>query len=101
MPYSSGWNTRTTTFFRLSGACLSLHFTIYRSVRCIEGRVRIDRAVRYPVPKRDIEETKIETENDVAEAAAQLRSITRPKRPGERAEEVSAEWFPAEFKMCG
>jgi hypothetical protein len=47
--------------------------------------VRIDRAVRYPVPKRDIEETKAETEKDVGEAAGQLRSVllfhTRPKRP--------------------
>jgi len=55
------------------------------SVRCLESSVRIDRAVRYPVPKRDIEETKREAENDVAEAAAQLRSVllfhTRPKRP--------------------
>ena len=55
------------------------------SVRCIEGSVKIDRAIRYPVPKRDIEETKREVENDVAEAAAQLRSVllfhTRPKRP--------------------
>ena len=37
------------------------------------------------MPKRDIEETKREAENDVAEAAAQLRSVllfhTRPKRP--------------------
>jgi hypothetical protein len=55
------------------------------SVRCIEGSVKIDRTVRYPVPKRDIEETKREAENDVAEAAAQLRSVllfhTRLKRP--------------------
>ncbi|KAI0246513.1 hypothetical protein BJV78DRAFT_1286317 [Lactifluus subvellereus] len=55
------------------------------SVRCIEGSVTIDRAVRYPVPKRDIEETKREAENDVAEVATQLRSLflfhTRPKRP--------------------
>jgi hypothetical protein len=55
------------------------------SVRCIEGSVRLERAVRYPVPKRDIEETSREAESDVAEAAAQLRSLflfhTRPKRP--------------------
>jgi hypothetical protein len=55
------------------------------SVRCIEGSVKIDRAVRYPVPKHDIEETKREVEGDVAEAAGQLRSVflfhTRPKRP--------------------
>jgi hypothetical protein len=55
------------------------------SVRRIEGSVKIDRAVRYPIPKRDIEETKREAENDVAEAAAQLRSVlllhTRLKRP--------------------
>jgi hypothetical protein len=54
------------------------------SIRCIEGSVRIDRAVRYPIPKRDIEETKGEAESDVAEMAAQLRSLlffhTRPKR---------------------
>ena len=64
------------------------------SVRCIEGSVKIDRAVRYPVPKRDIEETKKETENDVAEAAAQLRSMllfhTRPKRPPPDDEEEEA-----------
>ncbi|KAH9172536.1 SAC3/GANP/Nin1/mts3/eIF-3 p25 family-domain-containing protein [Lactarius sanguifluus] len=45
----------------------------------------IDRGVRYPVPKRDIEETKREAESDVSEAAAQLRSVflfhSRPKRP--------------------
>jgi hypothetical protein len=55
------------------------------STRCIEGNVKIDRAVRYPVPKRDIEETKREVENDVGEAAAQLRSVllfhSRLKRP--------------------
>lgn len=55
------------------------------SVGCIEGSVRIDRGVRYPVPKRDIEETKREVESDVSEAAAQLRSAflfhSRPKRP--------------------
>ncbi|KAH9986845.1 SAC3/GANP/Nin1/mts3/eIF-3 p25 family-domain-containing protein [Russula vinacea] len=55
------------------------------SVRCIEGSVRIDRAVRYPVPKRDIEETRREVEGDVAEAGTQLCSVlvfhSRPKRP--------------------
>ncbi|KAH9023008.1 SAC3/GANP/Nin1/mts3/eIF-3 p25 family-domain-containing protein [Lactarius hengduanensis] len=55
------------------------------SVGCIEGSVKIDRGVRYPVPKRDIEETKREAESDVSEAAAQLRSVflfhSRPKRP--------------------
>ena len=55
------------------------------SVRCIESSVRIDRTVRYPVPKRDIEETKSEVESNIAEVAAQLRSLllfhTRPKRP--------------------
>jgi len=54
------------------------------SVRSIECSVRIDRAVRYPVPKHDIEETKREAESDVAEAGAQLRLFlffTRPKRP--------------------
>jgi hypothetical protein len=55
------------------------------SIRCIEGNVKIDRAVRYPVPKRDIEETKREVESDVGEAAAQLRSVllfhSRLKRP--------------------
>ncbi|KAI9438957.1 SAC3/GANP/Nin1/mts3/eIF-3 p25 family-domain-containing protein [Lactarius indigo] len=55
------------------------------SVGCIEGSVKIDRRVRYPVPKRDIEETKREAESDVSEAAAQLRSVflfhSRPKRP--------------------
>ena len=63
------------------------------SVRCIEGSVRIDRAVRYPVPKRDIEETKREVENDVAEAGAQLRSVflffARPKRPPPDDDEAS------------
>ncbi|KAI9510103.1 hypothetical protein F5148DRAFT_639264 [Russula earlei] len=34
------------------------------SIRRIEGIVRIDRAARYPVPKRDIEETKREVEAD-------------------------------------
>ena len=52
---------------------------------CIEGSVKIDRGVRYPVPKRDIEETKREVESDLSEAAAQLRSVflfhSRPKRP--------------------
>jgi hypothetical protein len=47
--------------------------------------VRIDRAVRYPVPKRDIEETRREVEGDVAEAGTQLCSVlvfySRPKRP--------------------
>jgi hypothetical protein len=55
------------------------------SIRCIEGNVKIDRAVRYPVPKRDIEETKREVESDVSEAGAQLRSAllfhSRHKRP--------------------
>jgi hypothetical protein len=55
------------------------------SVRCIESSVRIDKAVRYPVPKRDIEETRREAESDVAEVATQLRSLllfhTRLKRP--------------------
>jgi hypothetical protein len=55
------------------------------SVRCIEGSVRIDRAVRYPVPKRDVEETRREVEGDVAEAGTQLCSVlvfhSRPKRP--------------------
>ncbi len=55
------------------------------SVRCIEGSVKIDRAVRYPVPKRDIEETKREVEGEVAEAGKQLCSVllfhSRPKRP--------------------
>ena len=57
------------------------------SVACIEGSVEIDRGVRYPVPKRDIDETKREVESDVGDAAAQLRSAflfhshSRPKRP--------------------
>jgi len=55
------------------------------SVGCIEGSVKADRSVRYPVPKRDIEETKREVEIDVSEAGAQLRSVflfhPRPKRP--------------------
>ena len=55
------------------------------SVRCIEGSVKIDRAVQYSVPKRDIEETTREIDNDVVEAAAQLRPMflfhLRPKRP--------------------
>ena len=55
------------------------------SVGCIEGSVNIDRGVRYPVPKRDIEETKREVESDLNEAATQLRSVflfhSRPKRP--------------------
>jgi hypothetical protein len=55
------------------------------SVRCIEVSVKIDRAVRYPVPKRDTEETKREVEADVAEAGKQLCSVllfhSRPKRP--------------------
>jgi hypothetical protein len=36
--------------------------------------VKIDRAVRHPVPKRDTEETKTEVEGDVAEAGKQLCS---------------------------
>jgi hypothetical protein len=56
--------------------------------------VKIDRAVRYPVPKRDIEETKREAENDVAEGAARLRSMllfhTRPKRPPPDSEDEEA-----------
>jgi len=63
------------------------------SVRCIEGSVRIDRTVRYPVPKHDIEETMREVESDVAEAGAQLRSVflflTRPKRPPPDDDEAS------------
>jgi hypothetical protein len=55
------------------------------SIRSIEGSVKIDRAVRYPVPKRDIEETKTEVEGDVAEAGKQLCSVllfhSRLKRP--------------------
>ncbi|KAI9457223.1 SAC3/GANP/Nin1/mts3/eIF-3 p25 family-domain-containing protein [Lactarius psammicola] len=55
------------------------------SVGCIEGSVKIDRGVRYPVPKRDIEETKREVESDLSDAATQLRSVflfhSRPKRP--------------------
>lgn len=55
------------------------------SVRNIEGSVKIDRAVRYPVPKRDTEETKREVESDVAEAGKQLCSVllfhSRLKRP--------------------
>ena len=55
------------------------------AVRCIEGSVKIERAVRYPVPKRDIEETKREVEGDVAEAGKQLCSVllfhSRLKRP--------------------
>jgi hypothetical protein len=55
------------------------------SVGCIEGSVKIDRGMRYPVPKRDIEETKREVESDLSEAATQLRSVflfhSRPKRP--------------------
>ncbi|KAF8257416.1 hypothetical protein EI94DRAFT_1758502, partial [Lactarius quietus] len=55
------------------------------SVGCIEGSVKIDRGVRYPVPKRDIDETKREVESDLSETATQLRSVflfhSRPKRP--------------------
>ncbi|KAH9987627.1 hypothetical protein BJV74DRAFT_494229 [Russula compacta] len=55
------------------------------SVRCIEGSVRIDRTIQYPIPKRDIEETTREVDSDVGEAAAQLRPVflfhLRPKRP--------------------
>jgi hypothetical protein len=55
------------------------------SIRCIEGSVKIDRAVRYPVPKRDTEETMREVEGDVAEAGKQLCSVllfhSRLKRP--------------------
>jgi hypothetical protein len=55
------------------------------SIRSIEGSVKIDRAVRYPVPKRDIEETKREVEADVTEAGKQLCSVllfhSRLKRP--------------------
>ncbi|KAF8489184.1 hypothetical protein F5888DRAFT_1796223 [Russula emetica] len=64
------------------------------SVRCIEGSVKIDRAVRYPVPKRDVEETKREVEVDVAEAGKQLCSVllfhSRPKRPPPDEDEESS-----------
>jgi hypothetical protein len=47
--------------------------------------VKIDRAVRYPVPKRDVEETKREVEVDVVEAGKRLCSVllfhSRLKRP--------------------
>jgi hypothetical protein len=50
--------------FRFSSAYLCRAFY----VRFIEGSMKLDRAVRYPVPKRDIEETSREAESDVTEA---------------------------------
>lgn len=74
-----------TTFFPDFPVHASVTALYDLSVRCIEGSVKIDRAVRYPVPKRDTEETKREVEGDVAEAGKQLCSVllshSRLKRP--------------------
>ncbi|KAI0294122.1 hypothetical protein B0F90DRAFT_1340306 [Multifurca ochricompacta] len=63
------------------------------SVRCIEGSVKVDRAVRYSVPKCDIKETEGEVENEVSEAGGQLRAVfllhTRHKRPPPDDDEAS------------
>ncbi|KAI0260588.1 SAC3/GANP/Nin1/mts3/eIF-3 p25 family-domain-containing protein [Gloeopeniophorella convolvens] len=83
--------------YRTSNADFPVHvFTdqLYDlSIRCIEDSVQIDKAVRYPVPKRDIEETRREVESDVAETAAQLQATflfhVRPKRPPPDDDEAS------------
>jgi len=75
--------------YRTPNAGFPVHASVYAlydlSVRCIESSVKIDRAVRYPVPKRDVEETKREVEVDVVEEGKQLCSVlffhSRLKRP--------------------
>ncbi len=51
---------------------------MYASVRHFEDSVKFDMAVRYPVPRGDIEETKREVEGEVAEAGKELCSAPFP-----------------------